>query len=38
MKYVMTYRAGEDFRPLARENGPAHVARLHERAAGTALL
>jgi len=30
MKYVMTYRAGEDFLPLARENGPAHIARLHE--------
>ena len=30
MKYVMTYRAVEDFLPMARENGPAHVARLHE--------
>jgi uncharacterized protein len=30
MKYVMTYRAVEDFLPLARENGAAHVARLHE--------
>jgi uncharacterized protein YciI len=30
MKYVMTYRAVEDFLPLAREHGPAHVARLHE--------
>jgi uncharacterized protein YciI len=26
----MTYRAGEDFLPLACENGPAHIARLHE--------
>ena len=30
MKHVMTYRAVEDFLPLAREHGPAHVARLHE--------
>ncbi|MGY1821753.1 YciI family protein [Geodermatophilus sp. SYSU D00079] len=30
MKYVMTYRAVEDFLPLARRHGPAHVARLHE--------
>jgi uncharacterized protein YciI len=30
VKYVMTYRAVEDFLPLARENGPAHVARLHQ--------
>jgi uncharacterized protein YciI len=30
MKYVMTYRAVEDFLPLARQHGPAHVARLHE--------
>lgn len=30
MKYVMTYRAVEDFLPLARENGSAHIARLHE--------
>ena len=30
MKYVMSYRAVEDFLPRARENGPAHVARLHE--------
>ena len=30
MKYVLTYRAVPDFLPLAREHGPAHVARLHE--------
>ena len=30
MKYVMTYRAVEDFLPLAQENGPGHVARLQE--------
>ena len=30
MKYVMTYRAVEDFLPLAQQHGPAHVARLHE--------
>ncbi|HEY0404028.1 MAG TPA: YciI family protein [Blastococcus sp.] len=30
MKYVMTYRAVEDFLPLARENGATHAARLHE--------
>jgi hypothetical protein len=30
MKSVMIYRAVEDFLPLARENGAAHVARLHE--------
>ncbi len=30
MKYVLTYRAIEDFLPLARQHGPAHVARLHE--------
>jgi uncharacterized protein YciI len=30
MKYVLTYRAVEDFLPLAREHGPAHVTRLHE--------
>ena len=30
MKYVLTYRAVEDFLPLARKHGPAHVARLHE--------
>ena len=30
MKYVMTYRAVEDFRPLAQQHGAAHVARLHE--------
>ena len=30
MKYVMTYRAAEDFLPLAREHGSAHVARLHQ--------
>ena len=30
MKYVMTYRAVDDFLPLAREHGPAHVARCRE--------
>jgi uncharacterized protein YciI len=30
MKYVMTYRAVEDFLPQAQQHGPAHVARLHE--------
>jgi len=30
MKYVMSYRAVEDFLPLAQQHGPAHVARLHE--------
>ena len=30
MKYVMTYRAVEDFLPLARENYPAHSARVEE--------
>ncbi len=30
MKYVMTYRAVENFLPLAQQHGPAHVARLHE--------
>ena len=30
MKYLMTYRAVEDFLPLAREHGTAHVARLKE--------
>ena len=30
MKFVLTYRAVEDFLPLARENGPAH--REHYRA------
>ena len=30
MKYVMTYRAAEDFLPLAQQHGAAHVARLHE--------
>jgi len=30
VKYLMTYRAVTDFLPLARENGPAHVARLQE--------
>ncbi len=30
MKHVMTYRAVEDFLPLAQQHGPAHVARLHE--------
>jgi uncharacterized protein YciI len=30
MKYVLTYRAVEDFLPLAQQHGAAHVARLHE--------
>ena len=30
MKYVLTYRAVEDFLPLAQQHGPAHVARLHD--------
>jgi uncharacterized protein YciI len=30
VKYVMTYRAVEDFLPLARQHAPAHVERLHE--------
>jgi uncharacterized protein YciI len=30
MKDVMTYRAVEDFLPLAQQHGAAHVARLHE--------
>ena len=30
MKYVMTYRAVEDFLPLAQQHAAAHVARLHE--------
>jgi uncharacterized protein YciI len=30
MKYVMTYRAVEDFLPLAREHGAAHVERLKD--------
>ena len=39
MKYVMTYGAGDDFLPLAREHGPARVARLHEsRARGARLM
>src|SRR3954471_3324928 len=30
MKYVMTYRAVEDFLPLAQQNYPAHSARVDE--------
>ena len=30
MKYVMTYRAVEDFMPLARQHYPAHAARVEE--------
>ncbi|SDM22733.1 hypothetical protein SAMN05660642_01930 [Geodermatophilus siccatus] len=30
MKYVMTYRAVEDFLPLAQLNYPAHSARVEE--------
>ena len=29
-KHVMSYRSVPDFRALAAEHGPAHVARLHE--------
>ena len=38
MKYVMTYRAVEDFLPLAQQHGPAHVARLQEFSARGVLL
>ena len=39
MKYVLTYRAVEDFLPLAQQHGPAHVARLHAfRDRGTLLM
>ena len=30
MKYVMTYRAVEDFLPLAQQHGAAHGERLRE--------
>jgi uncharacterized protein len=30
MKYVMTYRAVEDFMPLAQQHYPAHAERIHE--------
>ena len=30
MEFVVTYRAVEDLLPLARQHGPAHLARLHE--------
>ncbi len=30
MKYVLTYRAVEDFLPLAQQNYPAHSARVQE--------
>jgi uncharacterized protein YciI len=30
MKYVMTYRAVDDFLPLAREHAAAHAQRLRE--------
>ena len=30
MKYVMTYRAVEDFMPLAQQHYPAHAERLRE--------
>ncbi len=30
MKHVMTYRAVEDFLPLAQENYPAHAERVRE--------
>ena len=30
MKYVLIYRAVDDFLPLAREHGPAHVERLRD--------
>jgi uncharacterized protein YciI len=38
MKYLLQYLPGEDFLPLAREHGPAHVARLREFAARGVLL
>ncbi|WP_164704397.1 YciI family protein [Blastococcus litoris] len=38
MKTVMTYRAVEDFLPLAQQHGPAHVARLQEFSARGELL
>jgi uncharacterized protein len=38
-KFLMTYRAVDDFMPLAQEHGPAHVARLQEfRERGLALM
>ena len=30
MRYVMTYRAVQEFLPLAQQHGQAHVVRLHE--------
>jgi uncharacterized protein YciI len=30
MRYVMTYRAVEDFMPLAQQHYPAHAARVQE--------
>ena len=30
MKFVMTYRAVEDFLPLAQQHGAGHVARVRE--------
>ena len=38
MKYFMTYRAVDDFLPLAQANFPAHRARLDEFAARGVLL
>ena len=38
MKYLMTYRAVEDFLPLARANRQGHVARLQEFSARGVLL
>ena len=38
MKYVMTYRAVEDFLPLARANYAAHSARVQDFAARGLLL
>jgi len=39
MRYVLTYRAVEDFLPLAQQHYPAHAARVQEFAGrGTLLL
>jgi uncharacterized protein len=39
MRYVLNYRAVEDFMPLAREHGASHVARLRQfHSAGTLLM
>ena len=38
MKYVMTYRAVEDFMPLAQQHYPAHASRVQEFAGRGVLL